>query len=387
MNANELSIYIHVPYCKKACSYCDFYFSTSMNSMDDFISALINEIDLVSIRKNPQNNFIVKTLYFGGGTPGLLSFQQIENILNAIKSNYSLESDAEITLEVNPDNITPENLQNWLTLGFNRLSIGIQSFLDRELEWMNRTHSSEKALQAVPDAQAAGFQNINIDLIYATPFLNDLEWRETLNKAFELNPPHISAYALTVEPKTKLAYDIFKKRIIPPDENSFQSHFTILQEMITENGFIPYEISNFCLPGFQSKHNSNYWKRKPYIGFGPSAHSFDGKRRFANESNIHTYIRRLEENRIEYPFEETLTNVNHMNEYIMTQLRCLEGINLNEFRNIFKCDLFNLKENLINEMLNEEFVFMIDESIRLSLKGKFFADFLAAELMFEEEES
>lgn len=387
----ELSIYIHIPYCRRACTYCDFYFSTQLNSQPQFIEALLKEIELTSkdwaIIDNQKLS--LATIYLGGGTPSVLSGVQIGLILNQLNKYYPLNDDIEITLEANPNDLSYSILKEWKDLGINRLSIGIQSFLERELSWMNRNHNAKQALEALPLAQDAGFNNISIDLIYATPTLSDLEWKQTLKTAFELKPQHLSAYGLTVESKTKLAHDILKGKVQPADEETFERHFRILQEEISNNSFLPYEISNYALPNFTSKHNSNYWKQKPYLGLGPSAHSYNSIKRFSNEPNIHGYINRLLESRIEYSFEETLSPTDKINEYIMTQLRRMEGIELKSFHQLFGINLQDYRKVELDKMYHNGYLMTNPsntDAISLTIDGKLCADRLASQLMFEPEE-
>ena len=319
-------IYIHIPFCKQACTYCNFHFSTSLQHKDNLIQSLIQEI-------NEPNSFIdyeesIDTIYFGGGTPSLLSKDQLEKILDALSANFKINYGAEITFEANPDDINPESLDYWKNTGINRLSVGIQSFDPEELKWMNRAHRAKEAMSCLHNIRDAGFQNFSVDLIYGSPLLQDDQLIENCRVLFQQQVPHISCYALTVEPKTALSHLISAHKTEDINTNKQADQFEILLSQMKENGYEQYEISNFCVPGFRSKHNSSYWQGKPYWGFGPAAHSFNGNNlRRWNIANNALYIKSIDKHII--PFEEErLTTVQQMNEYIMISLRTMEGISL-----------------------------------------------------------
>ena len=274
-------IYIHIPFCRKACNYCNFHFSTNHQLIDQVIKAIIHEIEL-------QKTYLsepIETLYFGGGTPSLLNRAHLAKIMDAVKLHFNLMPHAEITLEANPDDINDEQLNYWVELGINRLSIGIQSFREEDLQWMGRAHNADQALACIGLAQSAGIQNISIDLIYGGPSLSNKDWIQNLEIAIKMGVPHLSCYALTVEPKTALAHKINKQELPNVDAAHQAAHFAILQEMTAAAGFEQYEISNFSLPGKRSIHNSNYWSGQFYLGIGPAAHSFNGLSRQWNISN------------------------------------------------------------------------------------------------------
>ena len=274
-------IYIHIPFCKKACNYCDFHFSTSLKNKSSLVNALINEIKL---RKNELKDEVVQTIYFGGGTPSLLELDEITSLLESIKTDYLLSDNIELTIEVNPDDISEEKLISWKSLGINRLSVGVQSFYDRDLKLMNRAHNShqsEKSIKLV----AKYFDNFTIDLIYGIPEMTSQEWISNLEKAIAFGVPHISCYALTVEPKTVLEKQIANGKIRPVNDDIYLEHFNIMTTLLKSNGFIHYEFSNFSKEGYYSKNNSAYWKGEKYLGIGPSAHSFNGINRSWNISN------------------------------------------------------------------------------------------------------
>ncbi|MES1225662.1 MAG: radical SAM family heme chaperone HemW, partial [Bacteroidota bacterium] len=317
-------IYVHIPFCKKACHYCNFHFSVSLKSKNGFIAALLNEI---SLQKNYLKDEDIDTIYFGGGTPSLLEKEDLEQICRRLNDGFNIVAGAEITLEANPDDITPERLENWKAVGINRLSIGIQSFFEDDLQWMNRAHNAVQAKECIVLAREAGFHNFSIDLIYGTPGLTDAKWSENVATALALNIPHLSCYALTVEPGTALKKMISQPKTEDVDTEKQARHFLLLMDWLQQAGYEHYEISNFAKPGYRSRHNSSYWQRKKYLGVGPSAHSFDGISRQWNIANNALYIQSLEQNKI--PFEEEkLTDTQRLNEYIMTALRTQEGLDL-----------------------------------------------------------
>lgn len=367
-------IYIHIPFCKQACHYCNFHFSTSLRFKNELVAALLKEIEL------QQTNFkdeIVETIYFGGGTPSLCTKSELESIFSKIKYHYNVSSGAEITLEANPDDINLQKLNDWKEIGINRLSIGIQSFFEEDLQWMNRAHNARQALESL-ELAVDSFENITIDLIYGTPALTNEKWKQNIDKAISLGIPHLSCYALTVEPKTPLDKLIrqHKTENINPDTQSEQ--FLLLMHWLEEAGYEHYEISNFAKLGFRSRHNSSYWQGKKYIGIGPSAHSFDGKARWWNVANNTTYIRSIEQGVI--PFEqEILTATQQLNEYIMISLRTVEGLNLTKF---------SVKEGDIliaecRKYLNKGLLKVENNFLRLTKEGKLLADGIAADLFFD----
>ncbi|MFD0765494.1 radical SAM family heme chaperone HemW [Mucilaginibacter lutimaris] len=370
-------IYIHIPFCKQACHYCDFHFSTSAKYKDEMVAALLKEI---GIRKDYLQNETIETIYFGGGTPSVLSADEIMRIINAITELHAVSADTEITLEANPDDLDQQKINAFRHTPVNRFSIGIQSFFDEDLQWMNRIHRANEAEVSVKRAQDAGFKNITVDLIYGYPLLSDAKWKHNLNKVFELGIPHISAYSMTVEPQTALAAFISKKKQPPMNESQSANQFNIMLDAMQVNGFEQYEISNFCKPGHYSRHNSNYWKGVNYLGIGPSAHSFNGDTRQWNIANNARYIKSLLENTI--PAEiEVLTEINRLNEYIMTSLRTIWGLDLNKLNSI--------APGAKNNVLEAAVPFFDDGSIKqtgnvltLTTQGKLYADNIASSLFF-----
>lgn len=368
-------IYIHIPFCKKACHYCNFHFSTSTKQIEPLVDCLIKEIGL----RKDYTNETIETIYFGGGTPSILSTVQIQKILLTVKEHYTVSNDAEITLESNPDDITADKLQQWKAMGINRLSIGIQSFREEDLLWMNRAHNASQAYNCIKLAQEAGLNNITIDLIYGVPNLSDEHWKENINTALSLNIPHLSCYALTVEPKTALDKLIQNKKKEAIDTDKQATHFLILMEALKNAGFEHYEISNFAIPGYRSKHNSSYWQGKHYIGIGPSAHSFNGNSRQWNIANNTLYTQSISNSIL--PSEiEILTLQQQFNEYVMTALRTIDGIDLNYLTERYGNDKFLHTKREINKWIIQGLALVSEKNIKLTPSGKLMADGIASDL-------
>jgi oxygen-independent coproporphyrinogen-3 oxidase len=371
-------IYIHIPFCKQACHYCDFHFSTSVKYKDEMLQALLQEIRL---QKHYLDNETIETIYFGGGTPSLLAADEINQLIDTITQLHVVAPMAEITLEANPDDLDQQKVKALRQTPVNRFSIGIQSFFDEDLAWMNRVHRSNEAEASVKRAQDAGFENITADLIYGYPLLSDQKWKHNLSKMFELGIPHISAYAMTVEPQTALAAFISKKKQPPMSEDQSAAQFNLMLEAMETNGFEQYEISNFCKPNHYSRHNSNYWKGVTYLGIGPSAHSFNGDTRQWNVANNALYMKAIgQENRIPAEIEE-LTQTNRLNEYIMTALRTKWGIEIDKLNTIAagaSDDLLKAASPYFeNGSLNQT-----GNVLTLTAYGKLYADNIAANLFF-----
>jgi oxygen-independent coproporphyrinogen III oxidase len=370
-------IYIHIPFCKQACNYCNFHFSVSLTNKEKIIAALLKEILL-------SNNFIetknIETIYFGGGTPSLLSKDELNIVVATIREKFIVADDVEITLEANPDDINKQVLADWKSIGINRLSVGLQSFDEAELTWMNRAHNASQSLLCIDEIQAAGFTNFSVDLIYGSPLQSD----ETLKNNFDIiaqkNIPHISCYALTVENGTVLNKQIKENKSPDVDTERQAAQFKLLLSMMEANGYEQYEISNFSKKNYRSKHNSSYWQSKPYFGFGPSAHSFDGKnKRRWNVANNSLYIQSIEKNIIPYE-EEILTTSQQINEYIMTSLRTVEGIDLQKVAIDFGKHEMERIVSAAKKYLTDNKIIISEKSILLTKKGKFFADGIAADL-------
>lgn len=369
-------IYIHIPFCKQACHYCDFHFSTSLNNKDALVDALCKEIEL-------QKDYLVEetlsTIYFGGGTPSLLNVTDLDRIFNAIGKYFTIAPNAEITLEANPDDLSKQKTDELKASGINRLSIGIQSFIDEHLILMNRSHTSAQAVNAVKNAQKSGIQNISIDLIYGLPDLSPDKWKQNLEKAFSLNVPHLSAYCLTVEKKTALNKFVQAKTIILPEEPIVLEQFDTLMTEAGKHNFIHYEISNFCKENMFSRHNSSYWKSDSYLGIGPSAHSYNGSSRQWNIANNALYIKGIHAS--ESVFEkEILTDANRFNEYIMTRLRTIWGIDLKFIEATFGKNILAKMTERAKEYIDAGFMEQNKENVTLTVKGKFLADKIASDL-------
>ena len=372
-------IYIHIPFCRQACLYCNFHFSTSLRLKNDLINALLKEITLCTVYNNDKS---VETIYFGGGTPSLLQPEILNAILDALHQKFDIVANAEITLEANPDDISAQLLASWKSMGINRLSIGVQSFFEEDLKWMNRAHTAEQSVNSIMLAQQAGFNNLTIDLIYGSPGLSDEKWQQNVKRAVDFKIPHLSCYALTVEPKTALHSLIAKNKMQDTDPEQQARQFMQLMSWLEDAGYEHYEISNFSIPGKRSRHNTSYWLGKPYYGFGPSAHSFNGAdTRSWNIANNALYVQSLSENII--PAEkECLTKVQRLNEYIMTSLRTCEGTDLGYIQNIFGEQYVQRIRSSAQPYFNEKMI-IENNALKLTQSGKLFADGIAADL-FEE---
>jgi oxygen-independent coproporphyrinogen-3 oxidase len=370
-------IYIHIPFCKQACYYCDFHFSTSLKKKEELIRSLVKEILL---RKNYINsNESINTIYFGGGTPSLLSEQEIMLIFEALHAHFQIEKNAEITFEANPDDLNIKTLQNLKLTPINRLSIGVQSFVNEDLKWMNRAHNETQAIASIKTAQDIGFNNITIDLIYGTPTLTNENWTNNLQTAFSLNIKHISAYCLTIEPQTVLGNWLHKQKIKPIDEDKSAEQFEIMLHAMEKNHFVQYEISNFCSENAYSKHNSNYWLGEHYLGLGPSAHSYNGISRQWNVSNNTLYIQSINNHKLPYE-EEVLTISQQYNEYILTSLRTMWGVDLAKINNKFGGNY--LKYLLESSSIHEKSENIENQNgiLKLTQKGKLLADRITSDL-------
>ena len=352
------------------------------------INVMVKELTMSSSKES-----LTDTIYFGGGTPSLLTAGEIKKLLDAVHQHFHVSADAEITLEANPDDITETKLSEWRAIGINRFSIGIQSFKEEDIEWMNRAHTAGEALRCIELVKDAGFTNYSVDLIYGTPGLSDddpiaIGWKQNVQTIIDLDVPHISCYALTVEPNTALQKMIGLKKKEDVDHEKQASQFLLLMDMMKDAGYEHYEISNFAKPGFRSKHNSSYWQRKSYIGIGPSAHSFDGNSRRWNVSNNALYIQSLQKNII--PFEEEkLSDIQKLNEYIMTSLRTIEGIDLAFVEKNFGKPVSNKLQNASKKYIDNHKLLPIaigttNYKLVLTDEGKLFADGIAADLFFEE---
>lgn len=375
-------IYIHIPFCKQACYYCDFHFSTSLKKKEELIACLVREIEL---RKDELNHEIVETIYFGGGTPSLLTNEELRLLIEAVGKSHQVIDKVEITLEANPDDLNEEVMKELAKSKVNRLSIGIQSFFERDLKLMNRAHDAQEAKNCLSLA-IRHFENISVDLIYGIPGLSNEQWRENIQTALSYGVPHISSYALTVEPKTALESFIKKGLINEVDDEQAQEQFHILIEELEKADFIHYELSNFGKEGFFSQNNSAYWQGKSYLGIGPSAHSFDGRRRGWNVRNNSKYIQAIQQG--ELPIErETLSKIDQYNEYVMTGLRTIWGVSLDKVKKDFGEKYFDYLL-LQSEKYRKEDLLYIEPAgpqggngkLKTTQKGKFLSDGIASDL-------
>jgi oxygen-independent coproporphyrinogen III oxidase len=373
-------IYIHVPFCKRRCYYCDFYSSIRLDLVHDYVEALKKETFSRSNYLNKDGfNPIIDTLYFGGGTPSMLSIEEYQKILNHLSDIFKISQNAEITIEINPDDANSEFLKNLKALGFNRLSIGIQSFSDTTLEFINRRHNSALALKSIENAVIAGINNISIDLIYGLPGMSVKKWTETLKQAIKLPVKHISAYHLTYEKGSKLHTMLTKGQISAVSENISIEQFKVLHYEMESNGFEHYEISNFAKENLYSIHNSNYWKGENYLGLGPSAHSYNGNSRRWNVSDIKKYCKSLDTGEV-YWETENLYKTNLANEYIMTRLRTKWGIDMNIFANEFGTDRYNKLKKDIQPFIESGLCELNKNILFLTLKGWILSDRIFVEL-------
>jgi oxygen-independent coproporphyrinogen-3 oxidase len=370
-------IYIHIPFCKQRCTYCDFYTEVAPQFIPSIIVSMIKEID---IRKDYLHNSVINTIYFGGGTPSILHSGQFSDLFDAINNRYLVAKDAEITFEANPDDLTSEFLASIRSLPFNRLSIGIQSFDDEDLKRINRRHISKQAVEAVVKAQAAGFTNISIDLIYGLPFQTIESWERQLDKAFSLHIQHISAYGLTYEEGTPLWKQRESGKIKSVDDLTMNKMYLLLLEKMKQNGFEAYEISNFSLPGFRSRHNSSYWKQEPYLGIGPSAHSYDLLSRQWNIASIQEYIRAINSGTLFFEREELTLN-DRYNDFVMVSLRTSEGIDVTLLRLEFGSELTDYCLKNIKTFIDSEQVYYSEDKLRLTASGIQISNLILIQLM------
>ena len=404
-----MHLYLHIPFCRKACHYCNFHFSTSLRAKARLLKALEREMIMRKSEYSP--NRMVETVYLGGGTPSLLQADDLERIFVVLSQHYNISPQAEITLEANPDDLTSDASSKSLTksrvvnqtlnnsercqtikTGFtgekiewlksspvNRLSVGIQSFREKDLRFMNRSHTANQAVNCLSQLQAAGFQQLSIDLIYGTPDMDNTAWKNNLRQTVDAGIPHISAYCLTVEPRTALAHFVNEGKVSPVNETQAAEQFEILVSFLNAHGYEHYETSNFCLPGHRSRHNSAYWQGKPYMGFGPSAHSFNGQARQWNIANNMQYIKALEKG--ELPAQsETLTLNDRFNEYLMTSLRTLEGCDLQKVEKDFGANYITHLRTLLPKYKTAGLLQLNGSQLLLTLRGKFLADGIISDM-------
>lgn len=370
-------IYIHIPFCRQACHYCDFHFSTSMKKKDDMVVAIAKEI---AMRKDELEKETIETIYFGGGTPSVLTNEEINFILAAVYHNFEVVPNPEITLEANPDDLSAERILQLASSQVNRLSIGIQSFFEDDLKMMNRAHNAVEAEACLTEA-VKHFENISIDLIYGMPGMSNQKWLQNVDKALSFGVPHISSYALTVEAKTALHKFVLNGTIPQPNDEVAQEHFYLLVDKLEENSFIHYELSNFGKEGYFSKNNTAYWLGKKYLGIGPSAHSYNGISRSWNINNNALYLKSIEAG--ELPSEtEKLTVADRYNEYIMTGLRTIWGVSVARVEAEFGLQYSHYLKKEAEKYINNKQLILRDGILATTKEGKFLADGIASDLFF-----
>ncbi len=372
-------LYFHIPFCKQACYYCDFHFSTNQEIKAELVQAMVRELHL---QKDFLQNEPINTIYFGGGTPSLLQGSQLQSVLRTVQEFYTVTSQAEVTLEANPDDLTAEALRAFSLAGINRLSIGIQTFHDDLLKFMNRAHDSVTAVNAVHLARKAGFENISIDLIYAIPGQDNSRWTEDIERALLLKPEHLSCYSLTIEEKTVFGKWSAAGKLKTVEDDAAAHQLEMLMDRLQVSGYEHYEISNFAQPGFHSRHNSSYWKQEKYLGIGPSAHSYNGMVRQFNIPNNHLYLKSIQQNRI--PAErELLATEDKINEYILTTLRTQWGTNLTKLLHDYGVNLLQKNSVYIQELVERGLASLTNNVLTLTRKGKLLADKIASDLFVE----
>ncbi|SHL99894.1 radical SAM family heme chaperone HemW [Flavobacterium xanthum] len=383
-------IYIHIPFCKQACHYCDFHFSTSMKKKEEMVLAIAKEIQMrkseFELLDGARSDTQIETIYFGGGTPSVLQISDLKFLIDTIYENYTVAPNPEITLEANPDDLTTLSVraqsrtifEEYRSIGINRLSIGIQSFFEDDLKLMNRAHNSEEAQKCLEEATKY-FDNISLDLIYGVPGMSNEKWKQNIEKALSFGVPHISSYALTVEPKTVMNKMIQTGKMEAPKDEVAQEHFMILVEMLESKGFIHYELSNFGKENYFSKNNSAYWLGKKYMGIGPSAHSYDGVSRSWNIANNSLYLKSIQENKL--PNEmETLSEADRYNEYIMTGLRTIWGVSLDRIKTEFGQTYLDYLQKQAQKFIDDKLLFIENDILKPTKKGKFLTDGIASDL-------
>lgn len=370
-------IYIHIPFCKKACSYCDFHFSTSLKYKSEMVDALQKEI---ALRKDYLNSSPIETIYFGGGTPSLLSNDEINRIFDTIEKYHNIDNVREITLEANPDDLDAKYLFSLKNTNINRLSIGIQSFVDEDLLLMNRSHNASEAEAAIKRSQDVGFENLNCDLIFGTPTLNTPQLINNIVKLNNLQVPHISAYSLTIEDRTALAHKMKNGTFTPSSDSIYEEQMITTMRTIKDLNYEQYEISNYAIPGFEAIHNTNYWKQIPYLGIGPSAHSYNGYQRSWNVRNNAEYLTSiLKANHL--PIEvEHLSEMDKINEFIMVSLRTKWGLNMETVQEKFGNEVRESIYSSSYDSIQKELLFIENGALLLTEKGKLIADHITSEL-------
>lgn len=374
---NAPMIYFHIPFCKQACHYCDFHFSTSLKYKEEMLQAMTKELELRSHYLEDKN---ITSIYFGGGTPSILNADDIQKLIDQVGKLYHISTEAEITLEANPDDLIISKVKELRQTDINRFSIGIQSFFEEDLRWMNRAHNQQEADSSIKRVQDAGFENITCDLIYGYPLLTDDKWKSNINRLIDMGIPHISSYNMTVESKTALAHFVKEGITKPMSDAQGAEQMEILIETLMSKGFEHYEISNFAKDGYYAKHNTNYWKGKHYLGIGPSAHSFNGSSRAWNIANNAKYTAGILDKSPDTE-EEHLSKNDQFNEYVMTSLRTMWGIDIQKIENDFGYDYAqHIKKEIAVYVATAEVQSNMPHIYQLTTKGKLMADHIASQL-------
>lgn len=374
-------IYLHIPFCRQACYYCDFHFSVDQEKKQQIVEAIAREIDMQQAYLGQES---ISTIYFGGGTPSLLTQAEFDTLFKTLHRNFRIDPDAEVTVEANPDDLTSEKINSLKTVGVNRLSIGIQSFDDTVLQFLHRAHNGHAAREAVESAQQAGFNNISIDLIYAIPGQDDNAWRRNIEQAVKLNPGHISSYSLTIEQKTVFGRWAEKGKLKPVDDELAATQLEMLVEILGQHGYEQYEVSNFARPGYRSRHNSSYWQQQKYLGVGPSAHSYNGASRQYNLSNNHLYLKAVDEGQIPFT-QEILTREDKINDYLLTTLRTTWGADLGWLKTALGYDVIERHGRYITTLLENNLATLQQGRLTLTKRGKLLADKISSDLFAEED--
>ena len=377
-----LGVYFHIPFCKKACHYCDFHFSTQLKNVPTLMEAIGLELKW---HLDTQAHQPVKTVYFGGGTPSVVAPKHLGGFVQILDKALGWEGDPEITIEVNPDDVNPAMIQEWKAIGVNRFSMGVQSFDDHVLRWMNRAHGAQEADRAIKSLQDAGLPNITMDIIYGHGMNNDLSWEADIEKFISYQTPHLSAYALTIEEKTALSHMTEKEKYIPMEDDQVVAQFLYLHQRLTEMGMDHYELSNYAFPCHQSQHNSSYWKGQPFWGVGPSAHGYDGRqRRKMNVANNALYVKGwLHGGEEAYEWEE-LSNIQMSNEFWMTGLRTAKGVNLEEWKNKFQLELPKNFDAIIEKWKSNQYLSLQENTLSCTPSGWMVMDAILSDLFLTE---
>ncbi len=371
-------IYLHIPFCRQACHYCDFHFSTNLKHVEDLVDAICKEITL---RKDYLNKEKVETIYFGGGTPSILNQSQLAKIFSAIHDHFDVLDSAEVTLEANPEDVSVEGVAMWKSAGVNRVSLGIQTFNEDKLKYINRCHTSRQALEAI-GLIASNFENYNADLIYAIPPSDEQSWLRDVQTLLSYDPPHVSVYGLTIEQETVFGKWASQGKLIEISESDNAHEYELAIDQLESSGYVHYEVSNFCKPGRFSRHNTSYWKGAYYLGVGPGAHSFNGESRSWNVSNNPQYLRAIADGGFE-PTIEKLSLANRQNEYVLTRIRNIWGIDLVEFKRLFKTAFPEIDKSFIDRLLSKKLAVIKGDHFHLTKEGWFLADEISERLMVE----